>query len=311
MTRFELNILGCGSAKPTQRHLPSCQVLNVRDNLMMIDCGEGAQLAMRRQRLKFSRLGHIFISHLHGDHCFGLPGLISTMALGERTGDLVIHILPDGQRLLQPVLDYFCREMPFRVRFNIISTRSAIIYEDSAITVKSFPLAHRVPCVGFLFSEKSKMRHINPEATGRWQVPHYAMHSLRQGKDYVTPDGVVVPNENLTLPADASHSYAYCSDTKYSQRVINAVSGTEWLYHEATYADAEATKARHRYHSTARQAAQVASQAGVRQLILGHYSSQYSNESLLLAEAREVFPHTRLAAEGMTVNLNESGAQKK
>ncbi|MBR1551646.1 MAG: ribonuclease Z [Muribaculaceae bacterium] len=304
MTRFELNILGCGSATSTLKHLPSCQVLNVRDNLMMIDCGEGAQLEMRRQRLKFSRLSHIFLSHLHGDHCFGLPGLLSTLALLGKSGTLTIHTFADGKEQFGRMLDYFCREMPYTVEWDIIGTRTAIIHEDNAITVTAFPLRHRVPAVGFRFDEKPKLRHIIPEAVQRWQVPHHAMNSLRQGSDYITPDGHTVPNAELTLPPEASRSFAYASDTMPSRRVVRAVEGVDWLYHEATYAQDCVRQAHSRYHSTARDAATVARDADVGQLIIGHFSNRYDDATPLLREAQEVFPHTRLAAEGMVVDLN-------
>ena len=304
MTRFELNILGCGSATSTLRHLPSCQVLNVRDHLMMIDCGEGAQLEMRRQRLKFSRLTHIFLSHLHGDHCFGLPGLLSTLALLGKSGTLTIHTFADGKEQFGRMLDYFCREMPFTVEWDVIGTRTAIVHEDNAIKVTAFPLRHRVPAVGFRFDEKPKLRHIKPEAVQRWQVPHHAMNSLRQGSDYITPDGHTVPNAELTLPPDPCRSYAYASDTMPSRRVVHAVEGVDWLYHEATYTQDCARQAHARYHSTARDAATVARDAGVGQLIIGHFSNRYDDETPLLREAQEVFPATRLAAEGLVVDLN-------
>ena len=304
MTRLELNILGCGSATMTPRHQPSCQVLNVRDNLMMIDCGEGAQLAVRRMKLKLMRLNHIFISHLHGDHCFGLPGLISTMALLNRTGSLTIHTFKDGADLFGQMLDYFCRERPFEVRFNIIDTHKRIIWEDDALTVATFPLVHRVPAVGFLFREKPKLRHIVGEEVARLGVPHYAMNSLRQGQDWITPEGVIVPNNQLTTPADAAISYAYCSDTKFSRRVIKNVEGVDWLYHEATYDESLRIKAHKRYHSTALEAATVAREAGVKQLILGHFSKRYLDETPLLQEAQAVFPSTRLADEGLVIDLN-------
>ena len=303
MPRFELNILGCGSAKPTGRHLPSCQVLNVRDNLFMIDCGEGAQMSMARQHLKFSRLRHIFISHLHGDHWFGLPGLLSTLALHEMTGKLTIHIFGDGARLLRDLAKYAGGDAPYDLDFNIIGTQPARIYEDNAITVDTITLNHRVPAVGFVIREKPKMRHINPDATREAQVPHWAMNSLRQGQDYVTPEGIVIPNDRLTTDADPSVSYAYCSDTRPSQRVIDAIQGVDWLYHEATYGNECQKQAHARYHSTAREAAQVAHDAGVKHLILGHYSSRYDNEAPLLREAQEVFPDTRLAREGMYIDL--------
>ena len=305
MTRLELNILGCGSATMTPRHQPSCQVLNVRDNLMMIDCGEGAQLAVRRMKLKLMRLNHIFISHLHGDHCFGLPGLVSTMALLNRTGSLTIHTFEDGAKLFGQMLDYFCRERPFEVRFNIIDTHKRVIWEDDAMTVTTFPLVHRVPAVGFLFREKTKLRHIIGEKVKELGVPHYAMNALRQGEDWVSPDGIVVPNDKLTTAADAAISYAYCSDTKFSKRVIKYVEGVDWLYHEATYDDSLHVKAHKRYHSTALEAATVAREAGVKQLILGHFSKRYLDETPLLDEARAIFPNTRLANEGMVIDLNE------
>jgi len=303
LPRLELNILGCGSAKPTGRHLPSCQVLNVRDNLIMIDCGEGAQMAMARQRLKFSRLRHIFISHLHGDHWFGLPGLLSTMALHEMTGRLTIHIFADGARLLREVAKYAGGDAPYKLDFNIIGTQPARIYEDNAITVDTIKLNHRVPAVGFVVREKPKLRHILPDATLALGVPHWAMNSLRQGQDYVTPEGVVVPNAQLTTDADPSVSYAYCSDTRPSPHVVEAIEGVDWLYHEATYGDECQKQAHARYHSTAREAAQVAREAGVKHLILGHYSSRYDDETPLLREAQEVFADTRLAREGLVVDL--------
>lgn len=303
MPKFELNILGCGSATSTLRHLPSCQVLNVRDNVMMIDCGEGSQLEMRRQKLKFSRLTNIFISHLHGDHCFGLPGLLSTLSLLQKSSSVTVHIFEDGADLLKRVMDYFCRDMSFDLRFNVITKEPRVIYEDDAITVRTFPLRHRVPTVGFVFEEKAKLRHVNSWAVKEYEVPQHFMNSLRQGMDYVTPGGVVIPNEQLTTEADASISYAYASDTTYSERVIQAVEGVDWLYHEATYGDECEAKARQRYHSTARHAAMVAKEAGVKQLILGHYSKRYLSEQPLLEQAREVFPATRLANEGDCIDL--------
>jgi ribonuclease Z len=304
MTKLELHILGCGSATMTPRHQPSCQVLNVRDNLMMIDCGEAAQLAVRISKLKLMRLNHIFISHLHGDHCFGLPGLVSTMALLNRSNSLTIHTFKDGVDLFQGMLDYFCRERPFEVRFNVIDTHKRVIWEDDAVTVTTFPLVHRIPAVGFIIAEKPKLRHIIGEEAKRLGIPHYAMNALRQGEDWVSPEGIVVPNDQLTTPADPAISYAYCSDTKFSKRVIRHVEGVDWLYHEATYDESLRIKAHKRYHSTALEAATVAREAGVRQLIIGHFSKRYLDETPLLEEARSVFPNTRLANEGMVIDLN-------
>lgn len=304
MTKLELNILGCGSATPTLRHSPSCQVLNVRDNLMMIDCGEGSQLMMRRMKLKFSRLSHIFISHLHGDHCFGLPGLISTMALHEKTGSVTIHTFAEGAEWIQATIRQFCHELPFEVKFNVIKTGTHLIYEDNAITVTTIPLRHRVPTVGFLFREKPKLRHIRPDMTTYYDVPHWQINALRCGEDFVTSSGQVIANSVLTTEPEPCRSYAYCSDTMMSSRVIQAVKDIDWLYHETTYDNELQLKAQHRHHSTAGQAATVAREAGVKRLIIGHFSKRYDSEELLLRQAQDIFPATILANEGLTIDLN-------
>lgn len=301
MSRFEINILGCGAATPTLRHYPSAQVLNVRDKLFMIDCGEGAQLNWRRTHLNLNRLGHIFISHLHGDHCFGLPGLISTMGLLGHTGDLVIHAHHDAERVFKPMIEYFCREMPFTVRFNPIScTSSDVIYSDKSLTVRTIPLKHRIPATGFLFEEKCGVRHLRGDMLEFYKVPTYRRAEIKQGADFVLPDGQVVPNSRLTLPPTPPARYAYCSDTMYSEKILPYIEGIDLLYHEATYADSEAAQARRNGHSTARQAALLARQANVGQLLLGHFSPRYNDERLLLDEARKEFPNTELAREGMT-----------
>ncbi len=307
MTKFELNILGCGSATVSTRHYPTCQVLNVRDNLLMIDCGEGAQLGMRKLRLKFSRLNHIFISHLHGDHCFGLPGLLSTLALQGVTGTVTVHMFQEGIDRFAPMMVFFMPEQPYNLVWQPIPNAGGVeVYRDNAVTVTTIKLNHRVPCVGFLVRENPKLRHISPDAVARHGVPTHFLNSLRQGADWTSPAGLVVPNAELTTAAEPSLSYAYCSDTAYTPAAIEAARGATWLYHEATYADDCAPQAHQRYHSTAREAAQTAKLAGVSQLILGHYSKRYiHDESPLLQQAQQVFPNSRLATEGMVVDLNK------
>lgn len=303
MAKFQINILGCGSATSTLRHLPSSQVLNIRDNLFMIDCGEGAQLQMRRMKLKMMRLNHIFISHLHGDHCFGLPGLLSTLALLGKTGSLTIHIFNDGAEQFGNILNYFSRDMPYKVNFHIITVKKALIYEDDAITVTTIPLRHRIPSVGFLFAEKPKRRHINSEMAKFYNIPIFKMESLRSGEDYVTDNGEIIPNKVLTFDPDPAVSYAYCSDTMRSSRVVKAIEGVDWLYHESTFGDDLQAMAKKRYHSTARDAAIVARDAHVKHLILGNYSSRYDDNTVLLRQAQEVFPSTILSDEGMAIDL--------
>lgn len=300
MGKFEVNILGCGSALPTARHYPSTQILNIRDNLFMIDCGEGAQIQFRRMRLKFTRLGHIFLSHLHGDHCFGLIGMISTFALVGRTGELVIHAHPQAEQVFRPQLDFFCRDLPFTVRFEpVLPNRTEVIYEDKSIRVRSLPMIHRVPCSGFLFEEKVGMRHLLGDMMNFYNVPVYRRAAIKAGEDFVTSDGRIIPNSYLTTPADPPLRYAYCSDTAYSEKLIPWVEGVDLLYHEATFAHESVVLAKQTTHSTARQAATIALRAGVKKLMIGHFSARYNDEKDLLAEAWEVFPETILAYEGL------------
>lgn len=304
MSQFSVNILGCGSATPTAFHNPSSQIIDFRGNLLMVDCGEGAQAMMRRMRLKFSRLNHVFISHLHGDHFFGLPGLLSTMALHEKSGTVVIHAFEAGLEVLRKTMAIFCPDPGFDIVYDPIRYADANIIDTDALTVDTVRLSHRVPCVGFVIREKPKSRHINGEMTRFYNVPLYKMNALKAGEDYTMPDGTVIPNSRLTTDPDPAMSYAYLSDTAYNPVLAEKVRGVSLLYHEATYADDEAVPASRRGHSTARQAAMIAREAGVGQLMLGHFSKRYDgDESLLLAQAREVFPNTILAKEGLRVDL--------
>lgn len=303
MARFSINILGCGSATPSLRHQPSSQVIDFRDHLMMIDCGEGTQLAMRRMRLKFSRLSHIFISHLHGDHVLGLPGLLSTLALHGKTGRVTVHTFPEGIELLKSVVEFFCREPGYEIVFEPVSHDGGIVYEDNALTVEAFQLYHRVPCVGYIFREKPKPRHLIGDMVKFLEIPVSRLHGIKTGDDYTKPDGTVIPNSHITTDPDPSMSYAYCSDTLYDKRVALAVKGVDTIYHEATYIDTDMGKAHDRGHSTASEAAKTALEAGANRLIIGHYSKSYENENQHLAEATAIFPNTILANEGLTLNL--------
>ena len=270
----------------------------------MIDCGEGAQLQFRKSKLKFSRLNHIFISHLHGDHCFGLPGLISTLNLLGRTAELHIHSPQGLEVLLRPVLDFFNRQMTYQVVYHPFDTHQpALIYEDRSITVTTIPLRHRMPTCGFLFSEKPRPNHILREMIDFYQVPVCELNRIKNGADFVTPDGEVVSNSRLTCPADPPRRYAYCSDTLPLASVARQVQGVDLLFHEATFADEDAPRAKETFHTTAVQAAVLAREGGVKRLLIGHFSARYEDENLLLEQACEVFPATLLAKEGLSVSV--------
>ena len=302
MAEFKINILGCGSALPTTRHLATSQIVDLRDKLYMIDCGEGTQVQMRRMRVRFGRLAHIFISHLHGDHCFGLPGLISTLGMLGRTGELVVHGPKEVETYLRPVMDLFCRGMEFEVRFNPVDTRShSLVMEDRSLSVYSIPLKHRIPTCGYLFAEKPKEAHIIREMTDFYQVPVRCMKDIKQGQDYVTPEGEVVPNSRLTRPAAPPKRYAFCSDTAYNRSIIPIIEGADLLYHEATFAECDLARAKETFHSTARQAAEIARDAHVKRLVIGHYSARYEDLSELHREAEAVFPGTILGNEGTVI----------
>lgn len=304
MEKFELHILGCGSALPTTRHFATSQVVNLRDKLFMIDCGEGAQMQLRKSRLKFSRLNHIFISHLHGDHCFGLMGLISTFGLLGRTAELHIHSPKGLEELLTPMLNFFCHTLAYKVIFHEFDTRqTSVVYEDRSMTVTTIPLQHRIPCCGFLFAEKARPNHIIRDMVDFYKVPVYELNRIKNGSDYVTPEGEVIANTRLTRPSDPPRKYAYCSDTIFRPEIVEQFSGVDLLFHEATFAESELARAKETYHTTAAQAARIALEAGVRQLVIGHFSARYEDESILLKEASAVFPNTILAKENLCISL--------
>ncbi len=296
-----LTILGCGSALPTRTHFPGSQILEMRDKQYMIDCGEGTQIRMRQMGIRSGRLGHIFISHLHGDHCFGLIGLISSFGMLNRTADLHIHAPKGLEELMQPLLNFFCDQLPFKVIFYEINPRKhALIFEDRSIKVHSLPLKHRVPTCGFLFEEKPRERHIKREMIEFYNIPLSKIHKIKQGEDYVTETGEKIANELLTNPSDEPKRYAYCSDTAYTEKIIPWIAGVDCLYHEATFTQEEKLRAKNTLHSTAAQAATIALKAGVKKLIIGHYSARYSTTAPLHKEARLIFENT-IAAEDMTV----------
>ncbi len=269
----------------------------------MVDCGEGAQLAFMRQRLSFSKLRHIFITHLHGDHVFGLPGLMGTMALNGTGGHLTIHTFEEGRQQLESIFRYFNRDLPFTIKFNVIRPEEAVILETKALTVRTIPLRHRIDAVGFVFEEKPKLRHINGEMVKYHQVPHFMMQSIKEGADFVKPDGTVIPNALLTTDPTPSRSYAHMSDTMYMPELAAKIGPVDLLFHETTYLEEHKALAAPRGHSTAKEAATVARDAGAARLLTGHYSSRYTDDTLFLKEAQEIFPPTILNTEGLITEI--------
>lgn len=301
---FELNILGCGSAKPTTRHQPTSQILNVRGKFFMIDCGEGVQTQMQKMGLSMMNIGHIFISHNHGDHVFGLPGLIGTMDLLGRTSELHVH----GPLQVGDFIDYLLKTFYTDIGYNVIFHpvdvhQHALVYEDRSITVHSIPLQHRLPTCGYLFREKPGLPHIRREMIDAFNIPISQINNIKAGASWTTEDGTIIPHERLTTPANPPRSYAYCSDTVYLPHLKDILNGVTLLYHEATYMHERAPRAEQTRHSTALQAAMQARDAKVEQLCIGHFSASLKDENALLREAQSVFPNTILANEGLVISI--------
>ena len=306
MEPFRVHILGCGSALPTLRHFPSSQIVEVREKLFMVDCGEGAQMQLRRCHVRFTKVGHVFISHMHGDHCFGLIGMISTFGLLGRTATLHVHANELLGDMIKRQMDLFCHDLGYEVEFHPIdATRREVIYEDRSLTVETIPLVHRLPTCGFLFREKPLLPHIRREKIDFYGIPTSQIQNIKNGADWIMEDGTVIPNSQLVTPADEPRSYAYCSDTRYMPELHLQLKGVTTLYHESTYGEDNLQMAQKYNHSTARQAAVVARDAEVSQLILGHYSSRYEDENVLLEEAREVFENVRLANEMDVIDVKK------
>lgn len=304
MEPFKVHILGCGSALPTLQHNASSQIVELREKLFMIDCGEGTQIQLRRSRIHFSKIIAVFISHLHGDHCFGLPGMISTFGMTGRTAPLHIYAPAAFEPILDQTLSFFCQGLEFKVMFHAVdTTQNKVVYEDRSLTVETIPLQHRIDCCGYLFREKPILPHIRRDMIDFYKIPISQINNIKAGADWVTPEGEVIANSRLTTPAEPARSYAYCSDTRYIKTLHELVKGVSTLYHESTYSAEDAERARLYWHSTSQDAAKVARDASVGKLLLGHFSARYNNESQLLEEAKEIFPNSYLTCEGATFDI--------
>lgn len=301
---MKLTILGSSSALPTSERFPSAHVLNVHERLFLIDCGEGTQMQLRKNRIRFSRINHIFISHLHGDHIFGLYGLLSTLSLMGRKNRLTIYAPAGYDSVLRAHLSDFDINLGYELGFVALTGKDPVlILDDKYLTVTSFPLMHRIPSFGFLFREKTSDRHMLKEMIEKYKIPGVRIPAIKKGSDFVSEDGTVISNEELTLPPPEPLSYAYCSDTKYFGRLASFVKGVTLLYHEATFAADDQELAKITGHSTSADAARTAVEAGAKRLIIGHFSARYRDIGKLVAESAAIFPDTEAAIDGKSYEV--------
>ena len=302
---MKLYILGCHSATPRSTVFPSSQLLEINNELLLIDAGEGMQIQLRKYKHKFNKIQHIFISHLHGDHFFGLVGFLSSLRLIGR--DKPIHIYaPVGLKAIIKLQFKLTKtDINYPLFFHeLFSPESELILESDQYTVKTIPLEHRVYTNGFLIQEKPALRKLNISAVKQFsEIETWAYHNLKRGKDFIREDGSIIPNDKLTLPPPPAKSYAYCSDTIYKPDIIPRIKGVDLLYHEATFLEKHKDLARKTKHSTAKQAAQIAKDAEVKFLVLGHFSSRYPDESLFITEASEIFESVDIAREGKSFEI--------
>lgn len=299
---FAVTILGNNSALPAYDRHPSAQIVTIYDQLLLIDCGEGTQMQLSRYKIKRGKLNHIFISHLHGDHYFGLIGLISSMALLNREQPLHLFAPAGLQEIIQLQLSVASTTLPFPLIFHPLE-KEGIILDESKFTVETFQTQHRIPCWGFLIREKKEPRKIDKEKAVQHHIPSAYYQSLKAGYDYTAKDGTVIYNDQVTVTNSPARSYAYCADTLYDERLANIAKDVTMIYHEATYLNGMEERAAARFHSTTAQAATIALKANAGGLLLGHFSSKFEELHDYLKEALEVFPHTQLAIEGVTFKI--------
>lgn len=297
---MKLHILGCHSATPRSVAFPTSQILEVGNELLLIDAGEGMQIQLRKYKHKFNKITHIFISHLHGDHFYGLVGFLSTLRLLGRVKPIHIYAPADLEKLLQLIFEVTKTDINYPLHFrHLTSQKPELILETNKYTVSTIPLKHRIYTNGFLIREQEALRKLNISAIEQYpQVERWAYYNLKKGKDFVNEDGTVIPNSELTLPPPPPKSYAYCSDTVYKPDIVSQIKNVDLLFHEATFLDEDKDLAQKTLHTTSVQAAEIAKQAYVKQLVLGHFSSRYKNEQLFEEQASKIFKNTAIAVEG-------------
>ena len=296
---FELLILGSSAAIPTSTRNPTAQLLNIAERFFLIDCGEGTQIQLRKYKTRFQSVNHIFISHLHGDHILGLPGLLASMNLLGRKNDLTIYAPKELEEMILTIHRFSDAHLNYQLHF--IHTQDKIkqkLWEDDKVEVYSIPLQHRIATTGFLFNEKSLPRSINKYQLEKMDVSFAEIHKLKQGFDAIDNNGNTIKNETLTIDPPKPRSYAFCSDTRFFEALADDIRNVNLLYHESTFLEDKKDRAAQTFHSTACQAANMAILCGAQKLILGHFSARYDNLNLFLEEAIPVFAQTELAKEG-------------
>jgi len=305
---FELTILGTSSALPTSNRYPTAQVLHVLGRFFLVDCGEGTQTQMRKYKIGFSKINHIFITHLHGDHIFGLIGLISTMTLLGRIKDLHLYAHSELQKYLSAQIQFlYTEELTFKIIYHPLNfKKEQKIYEDSKVTVYSFPLVHRIPTCGFRFEEKAPLPNLIAAKIDEYQIPIRDRQRIKEGGDFLTRDGQLISNAELTKSNHQPRSFAFCSDTRFDESYIESVRNVDLLYHEATFANDNSDLAKSTYHSTGTDAATVAKKANVGKLIIGHFSARYKDHTIIVKEAQEGFANTEAISEGDVISIENS-----
>lgn len=301
---FEITILGCGAATPTARHLPSSQLITIHDKLFLMDCGEGTQMQLRREKVKIQKIQHIFISHLHGDHYLGLVGLISSMHLLGRKNSLHLYGPPELKELIDLSLKVSQTTLEFPLQFHPVEGKEKqLLFEDKTLEVYCFPLKHRIPCHGYLFKEKQKAPRVRKDIIAEYKLIPSQILALKKLEDIILDNGKILTVAEACVLHAPPKSYAYCSDTMYWESLVPFIQGCTVLYHESTFLESEKERAKTTFHSTAKQAARIAEKAGALKLILGHYSSRYNDEILFVNEAKEIFQNAIAAQEGMTIEV--------
>lgn len=296
---FGVTILGNNSALPAFDRHPTSQLVTLNDQSFLIDCGEGAQMQMTKYKIKRSKINHIFISHLHGDHYFGLPGLLTTYGLLGRAQDLHLYAPPQLQNILSTIFSVGDTRLPFTLHFHPVY-RPEMLIDDENFSVECFKVFHRVECFGFLIREKTKPRKIVKEKISSYNIPHSAFNAIKEGSDFTTSEGNIIRNEEITIANKSPRSYAFCADTAYKESLADILQHVSMMYHETTYLKVMEEKAASRFHSTTIQAAMLAKMSNAGRLLIGHFSSKYEFLEPFLQETIEVFPQTQLALEGAT-----------